>query len=78
MSTNTPNPGTPDEASQVIFSQILQLLKSLSDAVAGLTTQVQLLALCQDSIPSLSEQLFVELREFVERKKLKHSQCSGL
>ena len=61
---------------QVLFSQLLQLVKSLSDAVADLTVHVQLLlAVRQDSTSSLPspsingiqrEKLLVELREFDE------------
>ena len=82
ISATPPAPATPgsDAKSLVTFSQLLQLVKSLSDAVAGLTAQVQQLAARQNSTPRLPspstncngiqlEHFFEELREFDERKK---------
>ena len=86
ISATASDQATPDSdaTSPVTFSQLLHLVKSLSDAVAGLNEQVQLLVARQDSTPRLSspsingngvqrEQLFVELREFDGRKKRKDS-----
>ena len=82
ISATPPAPAIPDSdaTSLITFSQLLQLVKSLSDAVAGLTVHVQQLSARQDFTPRLPcpskngngiqlEQLFEELREFDERKK---------
>ena len=49
ISASATDPTPPDAASSFTFPQLLQLVKSLSDMVANLTAQVQLLVKRQDS-----------------------------
>ena len=89
-SATAPAPATSDSdaLNPVTFSQLLQLVESLSYVVAGLTAQVQELAASQDYTDRLAyisingngiqrDQLFAEGREFDERKKRKESLIVG-